>query len=217
VKKRVVIHSPQQTNSEALAIQIERNLGYSCVNNNGIALINFEVPKNVERTLYLIDCIGQKISDIRKRIKQQVISRDDHCDVALFNLATDIDNDIEIDAFVEGYKGVFFENIPLNLFLKGLSAIFEGQMWYSRKVLNRFYRKAYNNLVVSNRNNIDLTLREKEILDYIANGLRNDEIAEKLCISAHTVKSHIYNLFKKLDVPNRVQAVIWATNHRLSI
>jgi LuxR family transcriptional regulator, positive regulator of biofilm formation len=217
MKKQVVIHSPQQTNSEALAIQIERNLGYSCLNNNEIALINFEISKNVERTLYLIDCVGQKISDIRKRIKQQAISRNDHCDVALFNLAMDINNDIEIDAFVEGYKGVFFENIPLNIFLKGLRAIFEGQIWYSRKVLNQFYRKAYNNLVAPNQNNIDLTSREKEILNHIANGLRNDEIAEKLCISAHTVKSHIYNLFKKLDVPNRVQAVIWATNHRLSI
>jgi ATP/maltotriose-dependent transcriptional regulator MalT len=48
-----------------------------------------------------------------------------------------------------------------------------------------------------------LTLREQEIVAYIADGLRNKEIAEQLNISTVTVKSHLTNIYKKLNVPNR--------------
>ena len=48
-----------------------------------------------------------------------------------------------------------------------------------------------------------LTLREQEIVAHIANGLRNKEIAEQLNISTVTVKSHLTNIYKKLNVPNR--------------
>jgi DNA-binding CsgD family transcriptional regulator len=48
-----------------------------------------------------------------------------------------------------------------------------------------------------------LTLREQEIVAHIANGLRNKEIAKELNISTVTVKSHLTNIYKKLNVPNR--------------
>ena len=54
-----------------------------------------------------------------------------------------------------------------------------------------------------------LTTREKEILDKIAHGSSNRDIADELYISLHTVKTHIYNIFKKIDVSNRIQAALW--------
>jgi DNA-binding CsgD family transcriptional regulator len=53
----------------------------------------------------------------------------------------------------------------------------------------------------------DLTSREYEILELVKNGLSNEEIAEKLYISIHTVKSHMENIFKKLQVKNRTAAL----------
>ena len=55
-----------------------------------------------------------------------------------------------------------------------------------------------------------LTHREIEILTMIAHGAPNSLIADQLCISPHTVKTHIYNIFKKIEVPNRLQAAFWA-------
>ena len=55
-----------------------------------------------------------------------------------------------------------------------------------------------------------LTKREKEILDKIASGNSNKDIADELYISLHTVKMHIYNIFRKIDVSSRTQAALWS-------
>jgi NarL family two-component system response regulator LiaR len=56
----------------------------------------------------------------------------------------------------------------------------------------------------------ELTKREMEVLKLIANGLSNNEIAEKLVISDHTVKGHVSNIFSKLHLADRTQAAVYA-------
>lgn len=55
-----------------------------------------------------------------------------------------------------------------------------------------------------------LTEREMNVLFYLAQGLTNEEIAEKLHISVHTVKAHLESIYDKLAVTNRVQAAMKA-------
>ena len=62
---------------------------------------------------------------------------------------------------------------------------------------------------------LGITPREHEILTLIAEGLSNREIAERLFVSEHTVKSHSSRLFEKLDVSRRTQAVQRAKEFRL--
>lgn len=54
----------------------------------------------------------------------------------------------------------------------------------------------------------ELTSREKEVLALVAKGASNQEIAEKLFVREVTVKTHLNNIFKKLNVTNRTQAVL---------
>lgn len=60
-----------------------------------------------------------------------------------------------------------------------------------------------------------LTEREREVLDLIARGLSNREIAEQMVISEKTVKTHVSNLLDKLDLADRTRAAIWALKHGL--
>ncbi|WP_313560738.1 response regulator transcription factor, partial [Ruminiclostridium cellobioparum] len=59
------------------------------------------------------------------------------------------------------------------------------------------------------------TTREIEVLKLIAEGMINKEIAKNLYISEKTVKNHISNIFKKLDVNDRTQAAIYAFKHNI--
>ena len=56
----------------------------------------------------------------------------------------------------------------------------------------------------------ELTEREREVLELVASGLSNSEIASKLAVSAKTVRNHINHIFSKLSVPNRAQAIVRA-------
>ena len=60
-----------------------------------------------------------------------------------------------------------------------------------------------------------LTEREREVLDLIARGLTNHEIAEKMVISEKTVKTHVSNMLSKLNLEDRTRAAIWALKHGL--
>lgn len=63
-----------------------------------------------------------------------------------------------------------------------------------------------------------LTERETEVLKLVSSGMYNKEIAEKLQISERTVKNHLFNIFKKIDVTDRTQAALFAIrNHMINI
>jgi DNA-binding NarL/FixJ family response regulator len=60
-----------------------------------------------------------------------------------------------------------------------------------------------------------LTNREVEILAQVASGMFNKEIADNLCISERTVKNHISNIFKKIEVSDRTQAAVFAIRNNI--
>ncbi|WP_299524037.1 tetratricopeptide repeat protein [uncultured Lutibacter sp.] len=75
--------------------------------------------------------------------------------------------------------------------------------------INDLKEKAKNNINSETENFTDfgLSKREIEVLQYIAAGLSNDEISEEMFVSNNTVKTHIKNIYSKLDVKNRIQAI----------
>lgn len=60
-----------------------------------------------------------------------------------------------------------------------------------------------------------LTERERQVLEYIAQGMTNREIADEMVISDKTVKTHVSNLLDKLNLEDRTRAAIWALKHGL--
>lgn len=67
------------------------------------------------------------------------------------------------------------------------------------------------------QNDNGLTQRELEVLELIAEGMLNKEIARTLYISEKTVKNHVSNIFKKLKVADRTQAAIYAFKNNIKI
>ncbi|MFA0071527.1 response regulator transcription factor, partial [Vibrio breoganii] len=76
----------------------------------------------------------------------------------------------------------------------------------------------YRNIVNTNTTptNVDLTIRELQVIRCLQSGSSNTQIADDLFISEFTVKSHLYQIFRKLAVKNRVQAIAWANQNLLA-
>ena len=62
---------------------------------------------------------------------------------------------------------------------------------------------------------VGLTRREREILQLVSEGNTNGQVAKVLWVTEQTVKFHLANIFRKLDVTNRTQASRWAHAHGL--
>lgn len=111
-----------------------------------------------------------------------------------------------VDIGVDGYILKDSESTELK---KAISVIMSGESYIQPKLV-----PALNNRLVTrdvDKDKIDsLTSRELEVLIQVANGMFNKEIATSLNISERTVKNHISNIFKKIDVSDRTQAAVFA-------
>ena len=173
-----------------------------------------EDTNNQSQVLALYDCHAldlDKLKNLLKTIKPEIYQS---CMIALFNLAADIG--VESIALGYGVRGFFYESDNAPSLLKGVGVLFSGDYWVSRKkIIECLVLSKSATPVRKNASIVEeiLTPREIEILSQISMGEGNDAIAENLCISSHTVRTHIYNIFKKINVPNRLQASLWAAKH----
>ncbi|ELV8803471.1 response regulator transcription factor, partial [Vibrio vulnificus] len=96
----------------------------------------------------------------------------------------------------------------------GIDKILSGDMWFSRKISQEFISTLrQHSKPISKTVSTKLTKREQQIITLLSLGNSNQQIARKLFVRENTVKTHLHNIFKKIDVKNRVQALIWAKEH----
>lgn len=112
--------------------------------------------------------------------------------------------------FLSGIRYFYFmRELPTELFIVSLAVLFTGMgLWAGSRLSGRPTGPPGSGQI--NRRAIEvlgLTTRELEVLDLLAEGCSNREIAAKLFVSVHTVKSHVSSLLGKLDVERRTQAV----------
>ncbi|MNS33142.1 CsgBAC operon transcriptional regulatory protein [compost metagenome] len=109
--------------------------------------------------------------------------------------------------------GVFFSSDLPQCLVCGIKKILLGELWIPRDMLADLYRKQIKNCALASSSNCLLTKRELEILNQLCLGYSNHDIATNFYISENTTKSHLYRIFKKIGVRNRLQAVQWANEN----
>jgi LuxR family transcriptional regulator of csgAB operon len=150
------------------------------------------------------DVVGSLLDRITEQVKQPY--------VAIFNVSRHEAH----DHFLEWpqVRGIFYDDTTQQQLLKGVQALLNGECWFGRDLMHRYLnRHRTGRKGPLGPGHVLLTNKEQQILQYVASGHSNKEIASRLNISDRTVKTHIYNIFKKINVKNRVQAVNWAQNH----
>lgn len=204
----------QTLSHETLSFFLQHEFKAECVILDGNSLEKLIQDVKISETHQILFLVNGSEDDVEAILtKLHSISRTStqRLNIALFNLQ--IDSRIEKWAFAKGVQGFFYKSDTLKHMLKGLQSLLRGEIWMARSLLADFALQgniAKGGLVVENTN---LTQREVQVLALVSVGASNEEIAEKLFISQHTVKTHLYNVFKKINVPNRFQAALWAAKH----
>jgi len=123
-----------------------------------------------------------------------------------------------ISLFRAGVRGIVSsEDLRFDLLCKSIRCVHHGQIWASNEQL------AYLVSSVSRPKSTDvtdskgrplLTAREQQVLHLLADGLSNSELATMLRLSEHTIKNHLFRIYDKLGVSNRMEAVLYALTPR---
>jgi DNA-binding NarL/FixJ family response regulator len=211
--RHVYIIGQHQFQNELIAFYLKREIEARCIIcSSPIDIDEKDIKRSGKPALILIESPDKEDLDTYlKRFRKGDSNITNHHLMALFNV--NIGQGIEKKAISLGVKGIFYGEDTIATFRKGIAAVFNGELWVSKEVLIQYViGKDIEDSSAKNEKAL-LTSREIEILAMIATGSTNEAIAERLFISLNTVKTHIYNIFKKINVPNRLQAALWAAKN----
>jgi DNA-binding NarL/FixJ family response regulator len=172
-------------------------IGTATTGEEAVKLIEKGVPDLVLLDLSLPDIQG---TEVIKRVREKKIK----CEFLILTVFEE-ENSV-LSAVRAGAAGYLLKGTPYRKIKEALLEIHAGgsviQPNLARTLLNIFTEQERLKSEVK-----PLSKREKEILNYIARGLSNKEVAEVLGLSSATVRTHLEHIYEKLNVTNRVEAV----------
>ena len=161
-----------------------------------------------ERKLALVD-----LSDFDKKRTQHWQSElrrlRGRVKVLLFNVPEDYAfHQVELWSDI---SAVFYLSVDEHTLIEGIRNVLKGGCFFPHDLTSYLINQSCNYRYHDDTSG--LTQRERDILNKLRIGASNVEIARLLFISENTVKTHLYNLFRKISVKNRTQAVTWANEN----
>lgn len=124
----------------------------------------------------------------------------------------------EVEVLRSGAKGYVSRALPDALLTKAVEKVQEGEIWAGRHAIGSLLEETFGQTsgtgdesLVRSKRLEGLTVREREIVQLLAGGASNKEIAASLQLSVSTVKAHLTSIFRKLDQPDRLRLVLSLT------
>lgn len=178
----------------------EASDGYECLN-----LINKLNPEIVLLDINMPNLDGIQVLNIMKQ--QQLTNK-----VIVLTIHKEIDYLIKV--FDIGCDGYVLKDSDSATLRKAITAVHMGEGYVEPSLTPLLNSSLVERDIMTGKVN-DLTKRELQVLKLIANGMFNREIAVQLKISERTVKNHISNIFRKINVSDRTQAAVFAIKNKI--
>jgi len=187
---------------EALRVLINGSEGFECVHvyPDGEEALDKMLDKGIDVVLMDINLPGMDGIECMKALKPVMPDTQ-------FMMSTVYDDDDHIfNALQSGASGYMLKRTSPSQILEAIRDLHEGGSPMSSEIARRVVRSMQKKGKTAETKEM-LTNRESEILDYLAKGFLYKEIAAELFISMETVKKHIHNIYEKLHVQNRTEAL----------
>lgn len=171
-----------------------------------------EIALSLQPDIILLDFNMEKMNGLETL---QTIKKTDLDSRVIILTVSDNEKNI-VSTLRAGADGYLLKDMEPEDMLERLHQVVNGHVVLSPKVSELMVRGLHEESRNQERETIDLTNREEEILLLISKGLSNKEIARKLDIVETTVKVHVKNLLRKLNLRSRVEAAVWVVERQKS-
>ncbi len=114
-----------------------------------------------------------------------------------------------------GASGYVLKDDTLEMLVPAIQAVAHGETWLSSRIAKQVIRRALGEADAPPDSMPDLTPRELDVLQLLAQGLDNEAIARRLTLTMRTVQNHVSNLYGKLGVDSRAEAILFAIRRGL--
>lgn len=189
-------------------LQLENDLEIVGKSDNGAQCLS-DLKKNPP-DLLLLDISMPEMSGIEV-LKEFSTFRTDKTRVLMLTMHDDYGH--LYDALTYGADGYVLKDVEFDILLEAVRAVGEGNIFIQpqlAQMLAKEVKKSHEETILDL-----LTNRERQIYERIAMGESNRQIADRLVLSEKTVKNHVSNLFRKIQVNDRTQAAIYAVKNNL--
>jgi DNA-binding NarL/FixJ family response regulator len=203
MKTRLILTDDHVVLRQGLRALLEAQPDLEVIGEAGDGEEALELVRTLRPDVVLVDLIMPGIDGITAT---QRIHRD-FPDVGVLVLSSIEEEAAVVAAVRAGAMGYVRKNTSLEILLQAIRAAARGEVQFSAAAAARLVREVQGTQEVPEQ----LTPREHEVLQYVADGLANKEIAWKLSISEKTVKSHVSTILDKFGLASRTQAAMYAT------
>ncbi|MEY8537283.1 response regulator transcription factor [Lactococcus muris] len=163
--------------------------------------------QSLKPDVILMDLVMDRLDGIRAT--QKILAESPEQKILI--LTSFLDDEKVFPALAAGAKGYILKTSQAAEIANAVRKVASGQDVLSEAVKEKINQQKHRKPELYD----ELSKREMEVLKILAQGLSNQEIADQLYISLKTVKTHVSNIFNKLEVSDRTQATIYAIQHKL--
>jgi DNA-binding NarL/FixJ family response regulator len=214
---RVLVADNSAIHSELLSEAVGRDRSFTVV---GSATSSPEVRQFVGQTMPDVLLISSSLDD-KPVGGLNVLAefREAHPRLKTVVLLDTPKREVVIEAFRLGARGVFSRNSPIKALRKCIRCVQLGQIWVSSQELGFLLEALAVAPAVRPLDSVglnQLSVRELEVVNCLAEGMSNQEIAQRLKLSRHTIKNYMFRIFNKLGVSSRVELLFYALSRPAS-
>lgn len=212
VKTKILLVDDHTLFRSGLRFLLEQQPDFEVIGEAADGLEGVKLAEQLHPDVVLLD-LDMPIMGGRDALPQLLSTQPD---LAILVLTVSEDSADLAECMRVGARGYLLKNIDTDFLLNGIRKTVEGDSVLSPEMTTKLINQLRKPEPVESNASLEaLTPREKETLAWLAKGVSNKEIARSLDLTESTVKVHVQNVLRKLNLHSRVQAAVYAIEHEI--